>query len=150
MAAVLSFWQARSAKRSALEAAEQTRIAALAADAAERQATAAETSAASAVRQTELAEQAATRYAPPWRLAWDTGDTYRLSNDGDEPAYGVKVAGKSILRRRFGKHATVDAHSAVLFLAADMDDRDITVTWHRHPDLDDPPRQWTCPLPRRP
>ena len=100
-------------------------------------------------RALELAEQQATRYVPPWELTHAGGDGYRLKNEGEKPAHGVRIEGSSVHRSPVTRDL-VDARSAVEFMAPlylGQVPSDIVVIWHRLGDRSDEPQKWSAPLP---
>lgn len=113
-----------------------------------RQTAAAERSADAEERSVALSEIEAAKYAPPWTLRWNAGDTYLLTNGSDENTFNVKIdiAGNPITRGEL-THARIGPGSAVKFLAAGTTST-VTVRWSRDPD--GPILDWQHPLPAKP
>lgn len=131
-----------------------TRAAADSAADAKRAVEAAERAADAAARQAEIAEAQATKYVPPWSLRWESGDTYRLANDGPDTEYDVSVrAPRGLIFDGPEAPVDVDARSAITFIAgrhAGTEDDTIVVTWHHQSDRSDERHTWRHPLPMRP
>ncbi|MET9199031.1 hypothetical protein [Gordonia sp. NPDC003585] len=149
--AVVAFVQRRDAQRAAGEAARSVEAAEQSATAAGRSATAAESSASSAEKaasaQESLAELARTKAtAPPWRLAYRTGDTFSAWNDGDLPVFDVEVGGPGTLRSP-AQAERVDARSAITFWGNPgwIDDHTVIVQWSSEPG--GVTQTWSQPLP---
>jgi hypothetical protein len=117
-----------------------------------RQAVAAERSADADQRSITLAEAEAAKYAPPWDLRWEAGDTYLLTNGSDEPTLEVKLdLGDIPVARGELEHTRIGPGSAVKFLAGrtmGTTNDTVTVTWRRFPD--GPILDWQHPLPAKP
>jgi hypothetical protein len=117
-----------------------------------RQTAAAERSADAEERAVALAEIEAAKYAPPWTLRWNSGDTYLLTNGSDEPTYNVKIGIDGIpVTRGELTHERIGPGSAVKFMAAramtTVNDT-VTITWSRLPE--GPLLDWQHPLPPKP
>lgn len=118
---------------------------------ARRSADAAVRSADASERALALQEAEATKYRVPWVLAHESGDMYRLVNDGDEPCEEVHIMSDDSLPLR-GEHVpkVIGPREAASFFALPSmatTDRTITVTWQRPGSAD--MLTWRNPLPAK-
>jgi len=149
LVAIAALWVSiRSDRRNTRSASDSAADAKRSADAAERAADAAD-------RQATLAEAQATKYVPPWEMRWNQGDTFLLTNAGDDPEYDVKVELSEDLLTisQDFEPQDIDPHSSVKFWAMrHMGSRDdtVTVTWHHNEDRSDDRKSWRHPLPPKP
>lgn len=100
-----------------------------------------------------LAEQEAARYPAPWSLRWVKGDTYGLTNGGDQPVYDVELElpPNSVTRgeiRRVDRLSAGSTHTFLVGLTMGSPHRDVTVTWARTSGGER--HDWTGPLPAKP
>lgn len=98
-----------------------------------------------------LQEAEATKYRVPWVLAHETGDRYRLVNDGDEPCEEVHVTSHDGLTLRGDSVPDVigsrEAASFHALASMATKDRTITVTWQRPGSTE--VLTWRNPLPAK-
>ncbi len=102
-----------------------------------------------AERALAIEEQVAARYRAPWVLSHLKGDTYALTNDGDEPAVDVEITPppESAVRGALN-HDRIGPGSSESFLIALSSARDVVVTWRRVAGGE--VHEWKTPLPAKP
>ena len=105
-----------------------------------------------AERALALEEQAAARYRAPWVLSHVKGDTYALTNDGDEPVVDVEITPPPNSAVRGGlNHDRIGPGSSESFLVApsmSSPHRDVVITWRRA--AGGAVHEWKAPLPAKP
>ncbi|MGP4054281.1 hypothetical protein ACTWP6_05570 [Mycobacterium sp. 4D054] len=148
---LFGYLRARAEKAEAAEqAAIATRAAVDAADAERRSADAAERSAAALEEQNTLASaQTSAGEESPWRFEHVRGMRWRLCNRLAKRAYGVQLhhANQSMFKGATTQQQ-VDGRGSFEFMLINGAGEQVTVTWHRQPELTDAEQQWTDVLPR--